>query len=168
MVGRMQFTKLFWRVNFENYAILATTFTWHSFNFYSYLLPLSERLNKKICPYLVVFWIIYWSDNFASRIICAFFFVMVFSLVLPLDLTPAISGQHHGAPPPAANIGDRKIALKFETQPNPIKIGQDVEIKISFADETVKKNVNHVTFHTDISKDGKRLLSEFFTVMRET
>ena len=109
-----------------------------------------------------MFWIIYWSDNFVSRIICAFFFVMVFSLVLPLDLAPAISGQHHGAPPPAANIGDRKIALKFEIQPNPIKIGQDVEIKISFADQTVKKNVNHVTFRTDISKDGKRLLSEFF------
>ncbi|MFZ0696971.1 MAG: hypothetical protein WAM88_07510 [Nitrososphaeraceae archaeon] len=87
---------------------------------------------------------------------------MVFTIILPLDLVPAVSGQHHGAPPPAANIGDRKIALEFETQPNPIKIGQDVEIKISFADETVKKNVNHVTFHTDISKDGKRLLSEFF------
>jgi hypothetical protein len=86
---------------------------------------------------------------------------MVFSLVLPLDLAPVISGQRHGAPPPAANIGDRKIALKFETQPNPIKIGQDVEIKISFADETVKKNLNHVTFRTDISKDGKRLLRIF-------
>jgi hypothetical protein len=75
----------------------------------------------------------YWSDNFISRIISAFFFVMFFSLIIPLDLVPAVSGQHHGAPPPAANIGDRKIALKFETQPNPIKIGQDVEIKISFA-----------------------------------
>ena len=115
-----------------------------------------------------MFWIIYWSDNFVSRIICAFFFVMVFSLVLPLDLAPAISGQHHGAPPPAANIGDRKIALKFEIQPNPIKIGQDVEIKISFADQTVKKNVNQsLSARTSLRMENV-FSQNFFTVMRET
>ena len=77
-------------------------------------------------------------------------------------LSPEVSAQHHGATPPAANIGDRKISLDFESQPSPITTGEDVEVKVSFVDENAKKNVNHVTLRMDISKDGKRVLSEFF------
>lgn len=88
---------------------------------------------------------------------------MIFSsLTVTVYLSPEVSAQHHGAPPPAANIGDRKISLDFESQPSPITTGQDVEVKISFVDEKAKKSVNHVTFRMDISKDEKRLLSEFF------
>jgi hypothetical protein len=86
----------------------------------------------------------------------------VFALFIPPNPLPAASGQHHGASPPAANIGDRKISLNFETQPSPVLTGQDVEMKIDFVDEKAKRNVNHVTFRMDISKDGKHFLSEFF------
>ena len=90
------------------------------------------------------------------------FLVIFSSLALTLYISPEVSAQHHGAPPPAANIGDRKISLDFESQPSPIITGEDVEVKISFVDENAKKNVNHVTLRMDISKDGKRVLSEFF------
>lgn len=89
------------------------------------------------------------------------FLVFYFSGIIAY-LAPEAAGQHHGGPPPSADIGNRKISLNFATQPNPIKSGQHVMIKIAFADEGTKKNVNHVTFRMDISKDGKRLLSEFF------
>jgi hypothetical protein len=35
-------------------------------------------------------------------------------------------------------------------------------MNIGFVDEKAKKNVNHVTFRMDVSKDGKHFLSEFF------
>lgn len=102
------------------------------------------------------------SENIVTITSYTLFLVTVLALVLSLNPLPAVSGQHHGAPPPAASIGDRKISLNFETQPNPITVGQDVEMKIAFVDEKPKKNVNHVTFRMDISKDGKHFLSEFF------
>lgn len=102
------------------------------------------------------------SENIVTITSYTLFLLTVFALVLSLNPLPAVSGQHHGAPPPAASIGDRKISLNFETQPNPITVGQDVEMKIAFVDEKPKKNVNHVTFRMDISKDGKHFLSEFF------
>jgi hypothetical protein len=77
-------------------------------------------------------------------------------------LTPAVSAQHHGAPPPAATLGDRKILLNIDTQPSPVITGQNAEMKINFVDEKAKKNINHITFRMDISKDGKHVLSEFF------
>lgn len=84
------------------------------------------------------------------------------SLTLTPCLTSEVSAQHHGAPPPAANIGDRKISLNLDSQPNPIIAGQNAEMQISFDDENAKKKVGHVTFRMDISKDGKHILSEFF------
>src|ERR671921_296150 len=100
--------------------------------------------------------------SIVTKIVCALF-LGIFSLTaLTGHLASEVSSQHHGAPPPSANIGDRKISLNFETNPNPINIGQDVSMKIAFADENTKKNVNHVTFRMDISKDGKHFLSEFF------
>jgi hypothetical protein len=102
------------------------------------------------------------SINIVAITNCTLFLVTVFSLILSLSPPPVVSGQHHGAPPPAANIGDRKISLNFETQPSPITTGQDVEMNIGFIDEKAKKNVNHVTFRMDISRDGKHFLSEFF------
>jgi hypothetical protein len=102
------------------------------------------------------------SENIVATISYTLFLVTVFALVLSLNPLPVVSGQHHGALPPAASIGDRKISLNFETQPSPITTGQDVEMKIGFLDEKAKKNVNHITFRMDISKDGKHFLSEFF------
>ncbi|HYY67143.1 MAG TPA: hypothetical protein VE572_02215 [Nitrososphaeraceae archaeon] len=86
----------------------------------------------------------------------------VFAFIIFPNPIPAVLGQHHGAPPPAANIGDRKISLNFETQPSPVTTGQDVEVKVGFVDEKAKKHVNHVTFRMDISMNGKHFLSEFF------
>ena len=102
------------------------------------------------------------SENIVAVTSCTLFLVTVSVLVLSLNPLPVVSGQHHGAPPPAASIGDRKISLNFETQPSPITTGQDVEMKIGFMDEKAKKNVKHITFRMDISKDGKHFLSEFF------
>jgi hypothetical protein len=102
------------------------------------------------------------SENIVATTSYTLFLVTVFALILSLNPPPVVSSQHHGAPPPAASIGDRMISLNFETQPSPITTGQDVEMKIGFVDEKVKKNVNHITFRMDISKDGKHFLSEFF------
>jgi hypothetical protein len=101
-------------------------------------------------------------DSIAIKILCTLF-LGIFSLTaLTGHLALEVSAQHHGAPPPLASIGDRKVSLNFETNPNPIIIGQDINMKIAFFDENAKKNVNHVTFRMDISKDGKHFLSEFF------
>jgi hypothetical protein len=101
-------------------------------------------------------------ENIVATTSYTLLLVTIFILALCLNPLPVVSGQHHGAPPPAASIGDRKISLNFETQPSPITTGQDVKMKIGFMDEKAKKNVNHVTFRMDISNDGKHFLSEFF------
>jgi len=88
--------------------------------------------------------------------------VMFSSLALTIFSPLDVSAQHHVAPPPAANLGDRKISLNFDSQPDPITVGQNAEMQISFVDENAKKKVSHVTFRMDISKDGKHILSEFF------
>jgi hypothetical protein len=86
----------------------------------------------------------------------------IFSLAFTLCQGSEVLAQHHGAPPPAANIGERKILLNLDSQPNPVIAGQNAVMQISFDDENSKKKVSHVTFRMDISKDGKRILSEFF------
>lgn len=101
-------------------------------------------------------------DSIAIKIVCTLFLGVFSLLALTEHLALEVSAQHHGAPPPLASIGDRKVSLNFETNPNPIIIGQDINMKIAFFDENAKKNVNHVTFRMDISKDGKHFLSEFF------
>jgi hypothetical protein len=101
------------------------------------------------------------SDNETNRIhpfLLLTFSSLVLIIIPPLDTL----AQHHGASPPVANIGDRKISLNFDSQPNPIIAGQNVEMRFSFDDEYAKKKVSHVTFRMDISKDGKHILSEFF------
>jgi hypothetical protein len=102
------------------------------------------------------------SKNIVALTNYSLLLATVFTLIISPNPLPAVSGQHHGAPPPAASIGDRKISLNFETQPSPVTTGQDVEMKIGFLDEKAKKNVNHITFRMDISKDGKHFISEFF------
>jgi len=101
-------------------------------------------------------------DSIAIKIVCILFLGIFSLLTLTGHLAFEVSAQHHGAPPPLASIGDRKVSLNFETNPNPIIIGQDINMKIAFFDENAKKNVNHVTFRMDISKDGKHFISEFF------
>lgn len=100
-----------------------------------------------------------YSEEIVTGIVAILCVILFCSLAPPLYLLP-VSGQHHGAPPPAASIGDRKIFLDFKTLPSLIKT--DAEMKIGFMDETAKKGVNHVTFRMDISTDGRKILSEFF------
>jgi hypothetical protein len=73
-----------------------------------------------------------------------------------------VKAQHHGAPPPAAAIGDRKLVLDMQTEPVNITKGDDVLMTIGFLDEGKNANIQHVTFRMDISKDGKHILSDFF------
>jgi len=70
----------------------------------------------------------------------------------------------HMMMPPAANIGDRKIALNFQTEPVVIKSGQNVLMKVAFMDQNTKQSIKHVTVRMDVisNKDGKHVLSEFF------
>ena len=70
--------------------------------------------------------------------------------------------QHHGAPPPAAALGDRKLTLDMQMKPTNITQSGDVLMTIAFLDEEKNANVQHVTFRMDISKDGKHILSDFF------
>jgi hypothetical protein len=86
----------------------------------------------------------------------------IFSLAFALCQGAEVLAQHHGALPPVANIGDRKISLNLDSQPNPIIAGQNAEMQLSFDDENEKKKVGHVTFRMDISKDERHILSEFF------
>lgn len=102
-----------------------------------------------------------YSEKIVTGIVAILCVILFYSLAPPLYLLP-VSGQHHGAPPPAASIGDRKIFLDFKTLPSLIKTDQDAEMKIGFMDESAKKGVNHVTLRMDISKDGRKILSEFF------
>jgi hypothetical protein len=66
--------------------------------------------------------------------------------------------------PPAANIGDRKVALNFQTEPAVIKSGQNVLMKVAFLHQSTKQSIKHVTVRKDVisNKDGKHVLSEFF------
>ena len=93
-----------------------------------------------------------YSEKNVTGIVAILCVILFCSLAPPPYLLP-VSGQHHGAPPPAASIGDRKISLDFKTLPSLIKTDQDAEMKIGFMDERAKKGVNHVTFIMDISKD---------------
>jgi hypothetical protein len=97
-------------------------------------------------------------------------FVVIFAsfvfLGIPIigfdQLALEIKAQHHGAPPPAAAIGDRRVVLDMQTEPTNITQGNDVLMKIGFLDERKNKNIQHVTFRMDISKDGNHILSDFF------
>ncbi|MFZ0344627.1 MAG: hypothetical protein WAL24_05670 [Nitrososphaeraceae archaeon] len=90
-------------------------------------------------------------------------FVLVGSCILGFNQgTPEVKAQHHGAPPPAAALGDRKVVLDMHTDPANITQGNDVLMKIGFLDKGKNMNIQHVTFRMDVSKDGKHILSDFF------
>jgi hypothetical protein len=57
---------------------------------------------------------------------------------------------------PAANIGDRKVALNFQTKPAVIKSGQNVLMKVGFLDQSTKQSIKNVTVRMDViyNKDG--------------
>ena len=73
-----------------------------------------------------------------------------------------VYSQHHGAPPPAAAIGDRKIVLDMQTEPKNISQSGDVLMTIGFLDEGQNASIQHITFRMDISRDGKHIFSDFF------
>ena len=90
-------------------------------------------------------------------------YAIIGSSILGFDLIALeAEAQHHGAPPPAAAIGDRKVVLDMQTEPTNITQADDVLMKIGFLDEWKNKNIQHVTFRMDVSKDGKHILSDFF------
>ena|SRR5918994_7685572 len=85
-------------------------------------------------------------DSIAIKIVCTLFLGVFSLLALTEHLALEVSAQHHGAPPPLASIGDRKVSLNFETNPNPIIIGQDISMKIAFLDENAKKECKSCHF----------------------
>lgn len=74
----------------------------------------------------------------------------------------SVNAQHHGAPPPAAALGDRKIVLDMQTEPKNVTLNDDILMTIRFLDEGKDADIQHVTFRIDISNDGKHIFSDFF------
>ena len=66
-------------------------------------------------------------DN-VTNMIRPLLLVMFSSLALTIFSPLDVSAQHHGALPPAANLGDRKISLNFDSQPDPITVGQNADV----------------------------------------
>lgn len=81
---------------------------------------------------------------------------------MTLFSVPEAAAQHHGAPPPPASLGDRQVALNFDSSPKVISAGQTVVINIGFEDLDKQQNVQHVTFRMEVSKDGKAIFTDFF------
>lgn len=95
------------------------------------------------------------------RYLCIIYYHWREYYILPAT-SQEVNAQHHGAPPPAATIGERKLVLDMQTIPVNIAQGDDVMMTIGFRDEGKNANIQHVTFRMDISKDGKHILSDFF------
>jgi hypothetical protein len=103
------------------------------------------------------------SMKYRILVVIFAFFVFLGSSTIGFDqIALEVRAQHHGAPPPAAAIGDRKVVLDMQTEPTNITQGNDVLMKIGFLDERKNTNIQHVTFIMDISKDGNHILSDFF------
>jgi len=97
-----------------------------------------------------------------SVVIFASFIVVGGTVMAYYPLSQEVEAQHHGAPPPAAAIGDGKLVLDMQTEPPKITQGGNLLMTIGFFDEGKNANIQHVTFRMDISKDGKHILSDFF------
>ena len=98
-----------------------------------------------------------------SAAVFASFIILGGGVVTFYPLSQNVSAQHHGAPPPAAAVGDRKIILDMQTEPkNVTQSDDDVLMLIGFLDEGKNAKIQHVTFRIDISKDGKHIFSDFF------
>jgi hypothetical protein len=103
------------------------------------------------------------STNTTTIIVMATDLLMAMILWSLIFSAPHVFAQHMMMPP-AANIGDRKVTLNFQTEPAVIKSGQNVLMKVAFVDQNTKQSIKHVTVRTDVisNKDGKHILSEFF------
>ena len=71
-------------------------------------------------------------------------------------------GQHHGAPPPMATIGDRKVIMNFTTDPKVLIAGQDAQVEMHLIDENSEEKIQHVTYRITVSKDDQVKVSDFF------
>lgn len=89
-----------------------------------------------------------------------FLFTMMLCTAIPYSEAYA----QHMMMPPAASLGDRKIALYFHTDPTNIISNQTVLTKLAFTDQNTKQTLKHVTVRMEITDtaSGRRLLSEFF------
>ncbi len=72
------------------------------------------------------------------------------------------NAQHHGAPPPFASIGDRKIIMNFSSTPHDITIGKPAQFKIYLNDAKTAEHIHHVTYRITVSKDNSIKMSNFF------
>jgi hypothetical protein len=63
--------------------------------------------------------------------------VMIFSSLYFSTISHSFA--QHMMMPPAANIGDRKVTLNFQTEPAVIKAGQNVLMQIAFLDQSTKQ-----------------------------
>jgi hypothetical protein len=86
----------------------------------------------------------------------AFIFLTIVSTI---DYT---SGQHHGAPPPLATIGDRKIIMNFTIDPKVLVTGQDAQLDMRLIDGNSGEKIQHVTYRITVSKDDQTKVSDFF------
>jgi len=75
---------------------------------------------------------------------------------------PDAAAQHHGSPPPPASLGDRQVALNFESSPKVISAGGTVAMNIGFEDLGKQTNVQHVTFRMEVSKANKTIFTDYF------
>lgn len=97
-----------------------------------------------------------------SFVIFVSFIIIGGNIIYYQPTSQEVNAQHHGAPPPAATIGERKLVLDMQTIPVNIAQGDDVMMTIGFRDEGKNANIQHMTFRMDISKDGKHILYDFF------
>jgi len=76
--------------------------------------------------------------------------------------------QHMMMPPPAS-VGDRKVALNFDTEPTNIISNQTLLTKLAFADQNTKQTVKHVTVRMEISESAsdRRYFQNSFMPMME-
>ncbi len=88
---------------------------------------------------------------------------MIFFIpIIFIDNIHDIYAQHHGASPPLAVIGDRKISMNFTTEPSPIMVDQPTYFKIYLHDLNSGEKIQHVTYRVSINKDDQSKISDFF------
>lgn len=101
----------------------------------------------------------YTSNNHKAIILGFILVIIIFS---GLNEIKYVKAQHHGAPPPFATIGDRKIIMNFVTSPSPLISNQNAELRMHLTDQNSNKTIEHVTYRITILHDNTTKMSNFF------
>ena len=70
--------------------------------------------------------------NSRNLLVVIIFLNMFFIVTTILHNSQPLFAQHHGAPPPMANLGDRNISMNLVIEPNRLVSGQDASANTSF------------------------------------